>query len=48
MAAIGFVGGAHAGPQMENDLRAAGATVVIADLRKLPDMIARLRKAIPR
>jgi HAD superfamily hydrolase (TIGR01509 family) len=48
MAVIGFVGGAHAGPQMEDDLRAAGAAVVIADLRELPDVIAGLRKAIAR
>jgi hypothetical protein len=48
MAVIGFVGGAHAGPRLKDDLRGAGATVVIADLRELPNTFAGLRKAIPR
>jgi beta-phosphoglucomutase-like phosphatase (HAD superfamily) len=48
MAVIGFVGGAHADPRLKGDLRAAGATVVIAGLRELPNTIAGLRKAIPR
>lgn len=35
MTAIGFVGGSHAGTQLETQLRAAGARTIISDLRAL-------------
>jgi HAD superfamily hydrolase (TIGR01509 family) len=43
MTVIGFVGGSHAGPQLGNHLRAAGATSVINDLRALKSTIIDLR-----
>ena len=43
MTVIGFVGGSHAGGQLANHLRAAGAVKVIADLRALKSTIIDLR-----
>jgi hypothetical protein len=43
MAAIGFVGGSHAGTQLENQLRAAGARTIISDLLALKSTIIDLR-----
>ena len=43
MTVIGFVGGGHAGPQLGNHLRAAGARAVINDLRALKSTIIDLR-----
>jgi len=43
MTAIGFVGGSHAGNQLENQLRLAGARTVISDLRALKSTIIDLR-----
>ena len=43
MTAIGFVGGSHAGNQLENQLRSAGARTVISDLRALKSTIIDLR-----
>lgn len=40
MAVIGFTGGSHCRPGDADRLRAAGATVVIDDIRTLPDLIA--------
>jgi HAD superfamily hydrolase (TIGR01509 family) len=43
MTAVGFVGGSHAGSQLESRLRAAGARAIIADLRALKSTIIDLR-----
>ena len=43
MTVIGFVGGSHAGGQLGNHLRAAGAVKVISDLRALKSTIIDLR-----
>ena len=43
MTVIGFVGGSHAGSQLETLLRSAGARSVIADLRALKSAIFDLR-----
>lgn len=43
MTAIGFVGGSHAGSQLEAQLRAAGARTIISDLRALKRTIIDLR-----
>jgi HAD superfamily hydrolase (TIGR01509 family) len=43
MTVIGFVGGSHAGPQLANQLRAAGAKAVINDMRTLKSAIIDLR-----
>ena len=43
MTVIGFVGGSHAGGQLGNHLRAAGASAVISDLRALKSTIIDLR-----
>ncbi len=43
MTVIGFVGGSHAGSQLGNHLRAAGARVVISDLRALKGTVVDLR-----
>ncbi|MBI3705440.1 MAG: HAD-IA family hydrolase [Rhizobiales bacterium] len=43
MTAIGFVGGSHATGQLGNQLRAAGASAVISDLRALKSTIIDLR-----
>ena len=43
MTAIGFVGGSHAGTQLENQLRAAGARTIISDLRALKSTVIDLR-----
>jgi HAD superfamily hydrolase (TIGR01509 family) len=43
MAVIGFVGGSHAGSQLDTVLRAAGARSVISDLRALKGAIIDLR-----
>lgn len=43
MTVIGFVGGSHAGSQLEDQLRAAGARSVITDLRALKSAIIELR-----
>lgn len=40
MAVIGFTGGSHSRPSDADRLRAAGATIVIDDMRALPDLIA--------
>jgi len=43
MTVIGFVGGSHAGPRLGEQLRAAGARAVIADMRALKGAIIDLR-----
>jgi len=43
MTVIGFVGGSHAGSQLGNNLRAAGARAVITDLRALKGTVIDLR-----
>lgn len=43
MTVIGFVGGSHAGSQLDTVLRAAGARSVISDLRALKSAIIDLR-----
>jgi HAD superfamily hydrolase (TIGR01509 family) len=43
MTVIGFVGGSHAGGQLETVLRAAGARSVISDMRALKSAISELR-----
>jgi HAD superfamily hydrolase (TIGR01509 family) len=43
MTAIGFAGGSHAGPRLGEQLRAAGARVVISDMRALKGTIVDLR-----
>lgn len=43
MTVIGFVGGSHAGSQLGNHLRAAGAKMVITDMRALKTAIVDLR-----
>jgi HAD superfamily hydrolase (TIGR01509 family) len=43
MRVIGFAGGSHAGPALPEHLRAAGATVVINDMRALKGTIIDLR-----
>ncbi|HEY6025002.1 MAG TPA: HAD-IA family hydrolase [Pseudolabrys sp.] len=43
MTVIGFVGGSHAGSQLDAHLRAAGARSVISDLRALKSAIIDLR-----
>ncbi len=40
MAVIGFTGGSHSRPGDADRLRAVGATIVIDDMRALPDLIA--------
>lgn len=42
MTVIGFTGGSHCRPGDGNRLRAAGATIVIDDMRKLPALAARM------
>jgi HAD superfamily hydrolase (TIGR01509 family) len=39
---IGFAGGAHAGPALAEDLRAAGAETVIQSMDQLPAVVRRL------
>jgi beta-phosphoglucomutase-like phosphatase (HAD superfamily) len=43
MTPIGFVGGSHVHPQLPAQLTAAGARVVIADMRVLKSTIVALR-----
>jgi HAD superfamily hydrolase (TIGR01509 family) len=43
MTAIGFVGGAHAGPELAPMLISAGARTVIADMRKLKATVVAIR-----
>ncbi len=43
MAAIGFVGGSHAGDGLSRQLIAAGARAIIADMRQLKSTIVALR-----
>jgi HAD superfamily hydrolase (TIGR01509 family) len=43
MKVIGFVGGSHAGGQLANHLRAAGAFAVISDMRALKSTVIDLR-----
>jgi HAD superfamily hydrolase (TIGR01509 family) len=43
MTVIGFVGGSHAGNQLSEHLRAAGARTVIADMRALKSAVIDLR-----
>jgi HAD superfamily hydrolase (TIGR01509 family) len=39
MTAVGFVGGSHAGPQLGEELRSAGARTIVADLRHLKSAV---------
>jgi beta-phosphoglucomutase-like phosphatase (HAD superfamily) len=39
---IGFAGGGHATPALAEDLRLAGAEVVITAMRELPAVVRRL------
>lgn len=43
MVAIGYVGGAHAAPNLTSELSKAGATVVIHDMRALKSAVVGLR-----
>ena len=43
MTAIGFVGGAHAGPELGSMLISAGARTVIADMRRLKATVIAIR-----
>jgi HAD superfamily hydrolase (TIGR01509 family) len=43
MAAIGFVGGSHAGAKLGEELRRAGARTIIADMRQLKGTVVALR-----
>jgi len=43
MTAIGFVGGSHAGASLGQDLMAAGARTIVADMRHLKGTIVSLR-----
>ena len=43
MTPIGFVGGSHAPGQLADDLLAAGARHVVADMRTLKSMVTELR-----
>src|SRR5262249_17139378 len=43
MAAIGFVGGSHASPQLGEQLTRAGARAIVADLRHLKGTVVALR-----
>lgn len=43
MRAIGFVGGSHAGSSLPDDLRSAGASAIIADMRALKSTVIDLR-----
>ena len=42
MPVLGFYGGSHCRPGHGDRLRAAGAVAVFADMRQLPDLIARI------
>jgi phosphoglycolate phosphatase-like HAD superfamily hydrolase len=42
MSVIGFTGGGHCGPAHADTLEKAGATTVIAHMRELPAVVARL------
>jgi HAD superfamily hydrolase (TIGR01509 family) len=41
MTVLGFYGGAHCGPDTAATLKAAGADIAFADMRELPQLIAR-------
>jgi beta-phosphoglucomutase-like phosphatase (HAD superfamily) len=43
MKAIGFVGGSHSGAQLGEQLVAAGASTIIADMRQLKSTVLSLR-----
>jgi HAD superfamily hydrolase (TIGR01509 family) len=43
MTVIGFTGGSHAGSRLDNHLRAAGACIVISDMRALKSTVIDLR-----
>jgi HAD superfamily hydrolase (TIGR01509 family) len=43
MTVIGFAGGSHAGSQLDNQLRTAGARTVISDMRALKGAVIELR-----
>jgi HAD superfamily hydrolase (TIGR01509 family) len=43
MTAVGFIGGSHAGPTLRDQLRAAGARMVISDMRELKGAVTDLR-----
>ena len=43
MVSVGFVGGSHAGPNLEALLRNAGASAVISDMRALKGTVVDLR-----
>ncbi|KJC61758.1 hydrolase [Bradyrhizobium sp. LTSPM299] len=47
MTVLGFHGGSHCAPGHEEVLRKAGAAVTFADMRQLPDLIARIGAAAP-
>ena len=47
MHVVGFVGGTHCQPGDADRLRAKGAHVIVADMRELPDLVARHFAAIP-
>jgi beta-phosphoglucomutase-like phosphatase (HAD superfamily) len=42
MRAVGFIGGSHATPALGERLRAAGAALVIDNMRALPGTVAEL------
>ncbi|GIQ76121.1 HAD family hydrolase [Bradyrhizobium sp. RD5-C2] len=42
MTVLGFYGGSHCTAEHENTLRQAGAAITFADMRQLPDLIARI------
>lgn len=43
MRVVGFIGGSHAGLSLQDDLKAAGATTVITDMRALKGTVIDLR-----
>jgi beta-phosphoglucomutase-like phosphatase (HAD superfamily) len=43
MTAVGFVGGSHADVQLGEQLKSAGAHVIVADLRHLKSAVVALR-----
>jgi beta-phosphoglucomutase-like phosphatase (HAD superfamily) len=43
MTAVGFVGGSHADPQLGDQLKSAGAQIIVADLRHLKGAVVALR-----
>jgi len=43
MTAVGFVGGSHADAQLGEQLKSAGALIIVADLRHLKSAVVALR-----